>query len=146
MKALIQRVSQASVTVDDQCVGQIKQGLLVLLAVEQGDEQQDVDKLVHKICNYRIFNDQVGKMNLSLQQIEGQLLVVSQFTLAADTKKGLRPGFSKSAAPDLAKDLYEKFIAGCQALELKVESGVFAADMQVALVNDGPVTFWLQSR
>jgi len=145
MKVLIQRVSEASVKVDQEIVGDISQGLLVLLGVEAGDTQADVEKLVHKVTNYRIFNDEQGKMNLNLQQIEGELLVVSQFTLAADTKKGLRPGFSNSADPETAKNLYEEFVSLASKNIKKVDTGIFAADMKVALINDGPVTFWLSS-
>lgn len=145
MKALIQRVSEASVKVDQEIVGDINQGLLVLLGVEAGDTLADVEKLVHKVTHYRIFNDEQEKMNLNLQQIEGELLVVSQFTLAADTKKGLRPGFSNSADPETAKHLYEEFVSLAGESIKKVETGIFAADMKVALINDGPVTFWLSS-
>lgn len=125
MIALIQRVSRASVTVADEVTGEIGPGLLVLLG-------------------YRIFSDAEGKMNLNVQQAGGSVLVVSQFTLAADTERGMRPSFSKGAAPDRAEALYEYFVARCRQQEMHTQTGRFAADMQVSLVNDGPVTFWLQ--
>lgn len=145
MKALIQRVSEASVTVEGQIIANIGQGLLVLLGVEKGDDSAALDKLLHKVSHYRIFADQDDKMNLNVQQINGSLLVVSQFTLAADTGKGLRPGFSTAAVPGLAETLYEEFVAKAKAMEVNVATGSFGADMKVALVNDGPVTFWLSS-
>lgn len=143
MIALIQRVKQASVTVDEQIIGQIKHGLLVLLGVEQGDDEQKASRLCEKVLGYRIFSDNEGKMNLNVQQAHGEVLVVSQFTLAADTQKGLRPSFTKGAAPDEANRLYQFFIQQCQQ-HIPTQTGQFAADMQVALINDGPVTFWLQ--
>lgn len=143
MIALIQRVTQASVVVNQQIIGQINNGLLVLLGVEQGDDQQKADKLVEKVLNYRVFSDDNGKMNLNVQQIHGELLVVSQFTLAADTKKGLRPSFSASGSPELAAQLYDYFVEKCRQ-SVPVQTGQFAADMKVSLTNDGPVTFWLQ--
>lgn len=144
MIALIQRVKWAKVEVEGNIVGQIPQGgLLVLLGVEQGDDRAKADKLLAKVLGYRIFADEQGKMNLNVQQAGGGLLVVSQFTLAADTQKGLRPSFSKGAAPDEAETLYEYFHQ--QATKhIVTETGQFAADMQVSLQNDGPVTFWLQ--
>lgn len=147
MRGLIQRVSQASVTVDGEQVGKIDQGLLLLLGVQKGDTIEQADKLLQKILNYRVFSDDAGKMNLSLQDIQGGLLVVSQFTLAADTQKGLRPGFSSAAAPDLARELYEKFVErACENYQAdKVAAGIFAADMKVSLLNDGPVTFLLET-
>ncbi|HCM05709.1 MAG TPA: D-tyrosyl-tRNA(Tyr) deacylase [Oceanospirillales bacterium] len=145
MKALIQRVSEASVTIDGDVFSSIGQGLVVLLGVEKGDDSTSVDKLLHKISHYRIFSDDDGKMNLDVQQIGGSLLVVSQFTLAADTSKGLRPGFSSAAKPDLADALYKEFIAKAKNKGISVATGQFAADMKVALINDGPVTFSLQS-
>lgn len=144
MIALIQRVKWAKVEVEGNIVGQIPQGgLLVLLGVEQGDDRAKADKLLAKVLGYRIFVDEQGKMNLNVQQAGGGLLVVSQFTLAADTQKGLRPSFSKGAAPDEAKALYEYFHQQA-AKHIVTETGQFAADMQVSLQNDGPVTFWLQ--
>lgn len=146
MKALIQRVSEASVKVDGQVIGEIATGLLVLLGVERDDSSVDVDKLLHKVSRYRIFPDDAGKMNLNVEQAGGQLLVVSQFTLAAETHKGLRPGFSSAAAPELAEALYEEFVDKAKAQGLGTQTGEFGADMKVALINDGPVTFWLASR
>lgn len=143
MIALIQRVTQANVVVDQQVIGQIAQGILVLLGVEQDDDQSKADRLIEKVLNYRIFSDENGKMNLNIQQVQGELLVVSQFTLAADTKKGLRPSFSRSGHPELAEKLYHYFIEKCRQT-VPVQTGQFAADMQVSLTNDGPVTFWLQ--
>ncbi|WP_109078012.1 D-aminoacyl-tRNA deacylase [Aggregatibacter kilianii] len=142
MIALIQRVTQAKVDVGGETVGQIGKGLLVLLGVEKDDDHQKADKLAEKVLNYRVFSDEDDKMNLNVQQIGGEVLVVSQFTLAADTQKGLRPSFSKGAPPQLANELYTYFAQKCGE-KIKVECGRFAADMQVSLVNDGPVTFWL---
>ena len=144
MIALIQRVSSAKVEVDGEIVGQIGKGLLVLLGVEKDDDRQKADKLAEKVLNYRVFSDADDKMNLNVQQVAGEVLVVSQFTLVADTQKGLRPGFSKGATPSLANELYEYFAQKCGE-KVKVECGRFAADMQVSLVNEGPVTFWLNS-
>lgn len=144
MIALIQRVSEASVTVDGQITGAIGCGLLVLLGVEKGDDEAKAKKLRDKVLGYRIFSDADDKMNLNVQQAQGSVLVVSQFTLAADTKKGMRPGFSAGAAPIEAERLYQYFVEQCKAESTTTETGVFGADMKVALVNDGPVTFWLQ--
>ena len=144
MIALIQRVSSAKVEVDGEIVGQIGKGLLVLLGVEKDDDRQKADKLAEKVLNYRVFSDADDKMNLNIQQVAGEVLVVSQFTLAADTQKGLRPSFSKGATPSLANELYEYFAQKCGE-KVKVECGRFAADMQVSLTNNGPVTFWLQA-
>ncbi|TSJ87622.1 D-tyrosyl-tRNA(Tyr) deacylase [Gilliamella apicola] len=143
MIALIQRVKQASVSVDNQIIGQIDQGLLILLGIEQGDNEQKAICLREKVLGYRIFSDDNGKMNLNVQQINGKLLVVSQFTLAADTQKGMRPSFTKGAPPAMANELYQFFVKQCQQ-HIETQTGQFAADMQVALINDGPVTFWLQ--
>lgn len=142
MIALIQRVTQAKVDVNGETIGQIGKGLLVLLGVEKEDNQEKADKLAEKVLNYRIFSDENDKMNLNVQQAQGELLIVSQFTLAADTQRGLRPSFSKGAPPALANELYEYFIQKCSE-KLPVSTGKFAADMQVSLTNDGPVTFWL---
>ena len=142
MIALIQRVTQAKVDVNGETIGKIGKGLLVLLGVEKADNQEKADKLAEKVLNYRIFSDENDKMNLNVQQAKGELLIVSQFTLAADTQKGLRPSFSKGAPPALANELYEYFIQKCGE-KLPVSTGKFAADMQVSLTNDGPVTFWL---
>ena len=144
MIALIQRVTQAKVEVGGEVVGQIGKGLLVLLGVEKDDDRAKADKLAEKVLNYRVFSDENDKMNLNVQQVAGEVLVVSQFTLVADTQKGLRPSFSKGAAPSLANELYEYFAQKCGE-KVKVECGRFAADMQVSLVNEGPVTFWLNS-
>ncbi|MCO6552231.1 MAG: D-tyrosyl-tRNA(Tyr) deacylase [Gilliamella sp.] len=143
MIALIQRVKQASVTVDNNIIGQINQGLLIFLGVEQDDDEQKAIRLCDKVLGYRIFSDNEGKMNLNVNQANGEILVVSQFTLAADTKKGMRPSFTKGAKPDEANRLYQFFIEQCQQ-KITTQTGQFAADMQVSLINDGPVTFWLQ--
>ncbi|GAB57241.1 D-aminoacyl-tRNA deacylase [Rheinheimera nanhaiensis] len=145
MKALIQRVSSAAVRVDTEIVGDITQGLLVLLGVEAEDSEADIAKLAHKVLHYRVFADANGKMNLNVQQAGGSLLVVSQFTLAADTQSGLRPSFTPAATPDKARAFYQAFIDYCQAQGLNVATGRFGADMQVSLINDGPVTFLLHS-
>lgn len=144
MIALIQRVTQANVIIEQKCVGQIAEGLLVFLAIEKEDNEQKAQRLCEKIIGYRIFNDEQDKMNLSIQQIGGSLLVVSQFTLAADTKKGMRPSFSNSATADKANALYHYFIEQYRLRGIKAETGQFAADMQVSLTNNGPVTFYLQ--
>ena len=144
MIALIQRVTQAKVEVGGEVVGQIGKGLLVLLGVEKDDDRAKADKLAEKVLNYRVFSDENDKMNLNVQQVAGEVLVVSQFTLVADTQKGLRPSFSKGATPSLANELYEYFAQKCGE-KVNVECGRFAADMQVSLVNEGPVTFWLQA-
>jgi D-tyrosyl-tRNA(Tyr) deacylase len=141
MQGLIQRVTQAKVEVAGECVGAIDKGILLLLGVEKLDDESTADKLLHKVSNYRIFTDDAGKMNLSLKDIEGELLVVSQFTLAADTKKGMRPSFSSAGTPAQAEALYDYFVAQAKAAGIKVQTGQFAADMQVSLCNDGPVTF-----
>ncbi|EPN8462359.1 D-tyrosyl-tRNA(Tyr) deacylase [Vibrio cidicii] len=143
MIALIQRVSEAAVRVDGEVVGQIEKGLLVLLGVEKDDDEAKARRLVERVTTYRVFEDDDGKMNLNVQQVEGKVLVVSQFTLPADTKKGTRAGFSRGAHPAEAERLYDYFSDQCQQV-LPTERGRFAADMKVSLVNDGPVTFWLQ--
>ena len=144
MIALIQRVTQAKVEVGGEVVGQIGKGLLVLLGVEKDDDRAKADKLAEKVLNYRVFSDENDKMNLNVQQVAGEVLVVSQFTLVSDTQKGLRPSFSKGATPSLANELYEYFAQKCGE-KVKVECGRFAADMQVSLVNEWPVTFWLHA-
>lgn len=141
MQGLIQRVTHANVTIEKQLVGEIKQGIVLLLGVEKEDDESTADKLLHKVTNYRIFTDENDKMNLSLKDIGGELLVVSQFTLAANTKKGMRPSFSSAATPSQAQALYSYFVAQAKLLGIKVATGEFAADMQVSLCNDGPVTF-----
>lgn len=145
MKALIQRVKQASVTVEGRTLGAIDQGLLALVGVEKGDDEAAVEKLLHKLLHYRVFSDCDGKMNLNLQQINGGLLLVSQFTLAADTRKGLRPGFSSAAPPAEGERLFHCLVAQAQSAWPATATGEFGADMQVALINDGPVTFMLES-
>lgn len=142
--ALIQRVRRADVTVEDQVVGAIGAGMLVLLGVEAGDSSAELQKLADKVLKYRLFSDAAGKMNLNLQQAGGEMLVVSQFTLAADTNSGLRPSFTPAARPELAEPMYLQFVDYCRGQGVTVATGQFAADMQVSLVNDGPVTFWLQ--
>ncbi|EPU4442205.1 D-aminoacyl-tRNA deacylase [Serratia marcescens] len=144
MIALIQRVLNASVTVGGETVGKIGPGLLVLLGVEQSDNEQKAQRLCERVLGYRIFGDENDKMNLNVQQAGGSVLVVSQFTLAADTQKGMRPSFSRGAAPLVADRLYQYFVGQCRERGVEIQTGEFAADMQVALVNDGPVTFWLQ--
>ncbi len=141
MIGLIQRVSEASVTIDDEVVGKIGHGALVLLGVERDDSEAQAKKLASRISKYRIFNDEAGKMNLNVQQVGGEVLIVSQFTLVADTSSGNRPGFSRGASPEQGNRLYEEFVQACKDLDLKVETGKFGADMKVSLVNDGPVTF-----
>lgn len=143
MIALIQRVTRASVSVADEVTGEIGLGLLVLLGVEKDDDEQKANRLCERVLGYRIFSDADGKMNLNVQQAGGSVLVVSQFTLAADTERGMRPGFSRGAAPEKAEALYNHFVAHC-GQQIATQTGRFAADMQVSLVNDGPVTFWLQ--
>ena len=145
MLGLIQRVSSASVVIDYETVGKIDQGILLLLGVQKHDAMGSADKLLRKVLNYRMFSDPEGKMNLSLSDINGGLLIVSQFTLAADTKKGLRPSFSSAAPPEQAENLYNHFVNQATEQHLKVQNGRFGADMQVCLVNDGPVTFMLES-
>ena len=144
MIGLIQRVAQAKVDVAGQTVGAIGPGILLLLGVEAGDTAAELKKLADKILKYRLFNDADNKMNLNLGQIGGQLLVISQFTLAADTNSGLRPSFTPAARPELAEPLYLQFVEYCRQQGVTVATGRFGADMQVSLVNDGPVTFWLQ--
>ena len=144
MIGLIQRVSEASVTVDATTIGHIEQGMLLLLGVEKEDGQAQIDKLVKKVSQYRMFSDEQGKMNLNVQQAGGSVLVVSQFTLVADTQKGNRPGFSRGASPEVGKALYLQFVEALKATGIPVQTGEFGADMKVRLVNDGPVTFHFQ--
>jgi D-aminoacyl-tRNA deacylase len=145
MIALIQRVTRAEVTVDSQTVGAIGRGILALVGVRRGDSTTSADRLLEKVLTYRIFPDGQGRMNLSLRDIQGELLLVSQFTLAADTQKGTRAGFSTAAAPEDARRLFDHFVDRARAVHRSVASGVFGANMQVSLVNDGPVTFWLET-
>ncbi|MBQ8869806.1 MAG: D-tyrosyl-tRNA(Tyr) deacylase [Alphaproteobacteria bacterium] len=144
MKALVQRVKKASVTVDNKQVSAINQGLLIFLGVEKNDNQAQADYLAKKVVNLRIFEDQNQKMNLSVSDIKGQILVVSQFTLAGDTSKGNRPGFDNAAKPDTADKLYQYFSEQITNFGIEVQNGIFQADMQVELINDGPVTFMLE--
>lgn len=145
MQGLIQRVTRANVVVDGETVGEIEAGILLLLGVEKHDDKVKSDKLLHKVLNYRIFPDDDGHMNLSLLDVQGELLVVSQFTLAADTQKGLRPSFSSAAPPDIAELIYEDFLAEARARLGQIATGQFGADMAVSLLNDGPVTFLLNT-
>lgn len=145
MRAVVQRVSEARVTVEGKVTGEISRGLLVLLGVGTDDCESDVDYLVEKILHLRVFEDEEGKMNRSLLDIQGDLLVVSQFTLYGDCRRGRRPSYSSAARPETAKRLYELFVAKAKSYGLKVEEGVFAAHMMVGLVNDGPVTILLDS-
>jgi len=145
MIALIQRVTQAEVRVAGNVVGAIDRGILGLVGVRRGDDEQAADRLLEKVLNYRIFPDAEGRMNLSLRDIGGGLLLVSQFTLAADTRKGTRAGFSTAAAPDEARRLFDYLLARARAVHSPVAAGEFGADMQVTLTNDGPVTFWLET-
>ncbi len=144
MKAVLQRVSEASVAVEGEVIGQIGTGLLVLLCAERGDTDAHAERMLAKILKLRIFGDDAGKMNRSVQDVAGGLLVVSQFTLAADTSSGNRPGFSSAAVPAEGLRLYEYFVAQARKVHAPVQTGRFAADMRVALVNDGPVTIPLQ--
>jgi D-tyrosyl-tRNA(Tyr) deacylase len=144
MKAVIQRVTSASVVVDGETVGAVDQGIMILLGVEKGDDDSKADWLAEKICGLRIFTDEAGKMNLSVQDVSGSLLIVSQFTLAGNCSKGKRPSFDTAAPPDEGKRLYEYFVQAVRRTGLLVETGIFQADMRVSLVNDGPVTFILE--
>ncbi|ABQ24822.1 D-aminoacyl-tRNA deacylase [Geotalea uraniireducens] len=145
MKAVIQRVSEAGVKVDGRTVGAVERGILVLLGVEKGDSTKEADWLAEKIVNLRIFEDAAGKMNLSLLDIKGELLAVSQFTLAGNCSKGRRPSFDTAAPPEEAIQLYEYFVGKTWELGIPVQTGIFQADMKVSLVNDGPVTFILET-
>ncbi|GAB4451344.1 MAG: D-aminoacyl-tRNA deacylase [Bacteroidia bacterium] len=146
MRVLIQRVLESKVVVENQVVGQIQKGLLVFVGIGKNDSEKNVEWTAQKVINMRIFSDEAGKMNKSIKDVNGDLLIVSQFTLYADAKKGNRPSFTDSALPDTAKKLYEHFILKCEEfLEKKVQTGTFAADMKVHLINDGPVTIWLDS-
>ena len=145
MIGLLQRVSSASVAVEGEIVGKIGAGLLVLVGVRPLDDETSARRLAVRLLQYRIFPDAAGKMNLGLTQVNGQLLLVPQFTLAADTAKGLRPGFSTAAAPDQARRLFDSLVQFARELHGGVQTGVFGAHMQVSLINDGPVTLWLES-
>lgn len=145
MRAVVQRVSRASVTVDGETIGAIGAGFLILLGVAETDTEEIADKLADKICKLRIFQDEEGKTNRSLADVEGQLLVVSQFTLYADCHKGNRPSFIKAGSPEKANHLYEYFVERCRNMAVKVEHGRFGADMKVELLNDGPFTLMLEA-
>jgi D-tyrosyl-tRNA(Tyr) deacylase len=145
MIGLIQRVKHASVAVDGEVIGQIDQGLLALVGVQKHDNQASADKLLKRMLSYRVFADAEDKMNLSLSDIGGGLLLVSQFTLAADTQKGARPSFSSAGSSDLGRELFEYVVNQARSQHPVVETGRFGADMQVSLLNDGPVTFWLET-
>ena len=144
MKALLQRVRCASVTVGSQCVGSIEHGLLVFLGLDKGDDRGAADRMLDKLLQYRVFSDDEGRMNRSVVDVSGAVLLISQFTLSADTRKGLRPSFSSALPPSEANPLYDYMLAQLQLRHPRVASGVFGADMQVSLVNDGPVTFLLE--
>ena len=144
MIGLLQRVTEASVTIAGEQVGAIGAGLLVLVGVERGDSEAEADRLLERLLGYRVFSDRAGKMNLSVQDIEGGVLLVPQFTLPADTRKGTRPGFSPAASPEEGKRMFTYLLTKAQLVHKNVAAGQFGADMQVMLVNDGPVTFWLQ--
>jgi D-tyrosyl-tRNA(Tyr) deacylase len=143
--ALIQRVSNAAVKVESRIVGEIDRGILALVGIERGDGTAQLERLLERVLTYRVFEDAAGRMNLSLADIDGGLLLVPQFTLAADTHKGTRPGFSTAAAPEVARTMFGQFVAAARARHRQVACGEFGAHMHVALVNDGPVTFWLQA-
>ncbi|WLF84023.1 D-aminoacyl-tRNA deacylase [Moraxella sp. ZY210820] len=144
MKAVLQRVKSANVSVDGQIVGEIQTGILVLLALADGDDIHIAQKMIDKILKYRIFDDEQGKMGLNVQQVNGNILLVSQFTLMANTHKGLRPDFAPAMPPQQAEQLFQQTVAYAQSLLPNLQTGIFAADMQVSLVNDGPVTFILE--
>ena len=145
MRALIQRVKRASVTINSQITGKINEGLLIFLGVGEDDTEKQVQYLVEKCTGLRIFTDEQDKMNLSVKDIKGEILVVSQFTLYGDCKKGKRPSFVRAARPETAIPLYESFIAHCKNTGLNIQTGEFGADMQLELINDGPVTIWLDT-
>ena len=146
MRAVVQRVLSSKVVVEDNIVGSIGNGLLVFLGVGREDDEKDVSYLVEKIMGLRIFEDNAGKMNLSLLDIKGEILVASQFTLYGDVRKGKRPNFTSSAPLEIAEDLYEDFVLKCKGYDIKVQNGIFGANMKVSLINDGPVTILLDSK
>jgi len=145
MRAVVQRVSRSSVTVEDNMVGKIDKGLMVLLGIEGEDTDKEIDYMVEKIINLRIFEDEDEKMNLSLMDIKGEMLVVSQFTLMGDCRKGRRPSFKSAARPEMANEVYEKFVSSARNKGVHTETGQFQADMQVDILNDGPVTLIIDS-
>lgn len=146
MIALLQRVRHASVVVDGATIGGIQTGLMVLVCAERQDTEKDAEQLLTKLLSYRVFADDAGKMNRSITDVQGGLLLVPQFTLAADTQSGTRPSFTPAAPPELGKQLFDYFVAQARSKHAVVETGRFGADMQVSLTNDGPVTFWLQTK
>ena len=146
MIALLQRVTKACVEVDGNTIGTINQGLMVLVCAERGDTTAQADALLTKLLAYRVFSDDAGKMNRSVKDVQGGLLLVPQFTLAADTNSGTRPSFTPAAPPDIGKQLFDYFVAQANSKHANVATGQFGADMQVSLTNDGPVTFWLQTK
>ena len=146
MIGLLQRVSHAEVTVDGKTIGQIDTGLMVLVAVHRDDTEKDVTRLAERLLGYRVFADDAGRMNLSVRDISGGLLLVPQFTLTADTKKGTRASFTRGAAPEKASAYFDRLVTVCRQQHAPVETGAFGADMQVSLTNDGPVTFWLATK
>jgi len=146
MRALIQRVTKASVTIDEELISEINQGLLILVCAMSEDEESDAEQMASKISKIRIFNDENGKMNKSIIDIAGEALVVSQFTLAADTSRGNRPGFSYAAHPEKGEKLYEYFAQKLQEMDISCKMGVFGGDMKVSLINDGPTTIWLDNK
>lgn len=146
MRAVIQRVTQAEVTIDQKSVGKINQGFLILLGIHESDSAEDIAYLVRKISKLRVFEDEAGKMNLSIQEVQGSILSVSQFTLYADTKKGNRPSFIEAARPERAIPLYELFNKQLKELDIPIETGEFGADMAVSLTNDGPVTIMIDTK
>jgi D-tyrosyl-tRNA(Tyr) deacylase len=146
MIALLQRVSQARVDVSGECVGAVERGLLALVGVERFDSTREADRLIERVLGYRVFADPRGRMNLSVRDIAGGLLLVPQFTLAADTTKGMRPSFSSAASPEDGRRLFDYLVAAARARHTLLATGIFGADMKVSLTNDGPVTFWLHVR
>jgi len=144
MIGLLQRVTQAKVEVSGELVGEVTKGLLILLGVERDDSEKQADRLLERLLGYRVFEDESGRMNLSLRDIQGGMLIVPQFTLPADTQKGTRPSFTPAASPEEGERLYDYFVKQAKAQHADIATGQFGADMQVSLVNDGPVTFWLQ--
>ncbi|MCK4744073.1 MAG: D-tyrosyl-tRNA(Tyr) deacylase [Sulfuriflexus sp.] len=145
MIGLLQRVTQARVEIAGSLVGEVSKGLLVLLGVERGDTEKQADRLLERLLGYRVFEDDTGRMNLSLQDIHGGMLIVPQFTLPADTQKGTRPSFTPAASPEEGERLYDYFVAQAKVAHADIATGQFGADMQVSLTNDGPVTFWLKT-
>ncbi|MBC3873276.1 D-aminoacyl-tRNA deacylase [Undibacterium flavidum] len=146
MIALLQRVTNANVVVEGATIGAIQAGLMVLVCAERNDTEKEAEQLLTKLLSYRVFSDDAGKMNRSVTDVQGGLLLVPQFTLAADTQSGTRPSFTPAAPPELGKQLFDYFVAQARCKHAVVETGQFGADMQVSLTNDGPVTFWLQTK